>query len=154
MSTMLIQSGTLDDIADAIRAKTGGSASMTPLQMPTEIANIPSGGEDGVIVVYVDTSPNFVANQLFTYTAPKTGKCSVSYYTVMRQTGATVKVNDGSSITPTYSRNVPSGSLNFGYYFYEFNVVKNDTITVQLNYQGGSNNNHREFIVAVVEDVV
>lgn len=44
MSTMLIQSGTLDDIADAIRAKTGGSASMTPLQMPTQIASIPSGG--------------------------------------------------------------------------------------------------------------
>lgn len=44
MSTMLIQSGTLDDIADAIRAKTGGSAGMTPLQMPAQIASIPSGG--------------------------------------------------------------------------------------------------------------
>lgn len=120
----------------------------------SDIEDAPSGtGEvDGVVAVYVDTSPTYTANQLFTYTAPKTGKCSVSYYTVMRQTGATVKVNDGSSINPTYSKNVPSGSLNIGYYFYEFNVVKNDTITVQLNYQGGSNNNHREFIVVTVED--
>lgn len=49
MSTMLIQSGTLDDIADAIRAKTGGSASMTPLQMPTQIASIPSGSGANIL---------------------------------------------------------------------------------------------------------
>lgn len=46
MSTLLIQSGTLDDIADAIRAKTGGSSSMTPLEMPSEIASIVGGGGD------------------------------------------------------------------------------------------------------------
>ena len=47
MSLMFIDSGTLTDIADAIRAKTGDSNSMTPLEMPTEIANIPTsiGGE-------------------------------------------------------------------------------------------------------------
>lgn len=56
MSTMLIQSGTLDDIADAIRAKTGGSASMTPLQMPTQIASIPSGG--GIDILSGVTNPN------------------------------------------------------------------------------------------------
>lgn len=43
MSTLLIQSGTLDDIADAIRAKTGKVASMTPLEMPDEIADITGG---------------------------------------------------------------------------------------------------------------
>lgn len=57
MSTMLIQSGTLEDIADAIRAKTGGSASMTPLQMPTQIASIPSGG-GGIDVLSGVTNPN------------------------------------------------------------------------------------------------
>ena len=45
MSTMLIQSDTLDDIADAIRAKTGSVSTMTPLEMPTEIANISGGGD-------------------------------------------------------------------------------------------------------------
>jgi len=43
MSNLIIQSGTLDDIADAIRAKTGSQASMTPAQMVTNIASIPTG---------------------------------------------------------------------------------------------------------------
>lgn len=43
MSSLIIQSGTLDDIADAIRAKTGSQASMTPAQMVTNIASIPTG---------------------------------------------------------------------------------------------------------------
>ena len=41
---VVVLDDTLYDIADAIRAKTGGSADMTPGQMPTEIASIPSGG--------------------------------------------------------------------------------------------------------------
>ena len=44
MSSLIIQSGTLDDIADAIRAKDGDSSIMTPVEMATRIANIPSGG--------------------------------------------------------------------------------------------------------------
>lgn len=44
MSSLIIQSGTLSDIADAIRAKTGKAASMTPLEMPTEISSISGGG--------------------------------------------------------------------------------------------------------------
>jgi hypothetical protein len=44
MADRLIQTGTLTDIADAIRAKTGKSATMTPLEMPTEIASIIGGG--------------------------------------------------------------------------------------------------------------
>ena len=46
MSIMFINSDTLSDIADAIRAKTGGSGTMTPLEMPTEIASIGGGGID------------------------------------------------------------------------------------------------------------
>lgn len=44
MADRLIQTGTLSDIADAIRAKTGKSAIMTPLEMPEEIASIETGG--------------------------------------------------------------------------------------------------------------
>ena len=36
MADRLIQTGTLTDIADAIRAKTGKTATMTPLEMPSE----------------------------------------------------------------------------------------------------------------------
>lgn len=44
MADYLIQDTTLDAIADAINAKTGGSSAMTPAQMVTAIGNIPSGG--------------------------------------------------------------------------------------------------------------
>lgn len=42
MAEYLIQGETLDDIADAINAKTGGSSAMTPAQMVTAIQNIPA----------------------------------------------------------------------------------------------------------------
>ena len=44
MAEYLIQGTTLDAIADAINAKTGGASAMTPAEMVTEIASIPSGG--------------------------------------------------------------------------------------------------------------
>lgn len=40
MSTL---TDTFSDIADAIRAKTGSSATMTPAEMPTEIGSISTG---------------------------------------------------------------------------------------------------------------
>ncbi len=45
MAEYLIQSETLDDIADAINAKTGGSSAMTPAEMVTAIGSISGGGE-------------------------------------------------------------------------------------------------------------
>lgn len=69
MSTLLVQSGTFDNIADAIRAKTGKVASMTPLEMPQEIASISGGGE----VVVDEIIPRMTSN-----TTPK-GTCSASY---------------------------------------------------------------------------
>lgn len=47
MADYLIQDSTLTDIADAIRAKTGNSATMTPSEMPTEIGSIQTGGGGG-----------------------------------------------------------------------------------------------------------
>ena len=47
MAEYLIQDTTLDAIADAINAKTGGTSAMTPAEMVTEIAAIPSGGGGG-----------------------------------------------------------------------------------------------------------
>lgn len=48
MSLTLTQA--FSDIADAIRAKTGKSDTMTPAEMPTEIGSI-SGGGGGYIKV-------------------------------------------------------------------------------------------------------
>ena len=47
MSEYLIQDTTLTDIADAIREKTGKTDTMTPLEMPGEIAAIQGGGGGG-----------------------------------------------------------------------------------------------------------
>lgn len=50
MSEYLIQDTTLTDIADAIREKTGKTDTMTPLEMPGEIAAIQGGGGGGASV--------------------------------------------------------------------------------------------------------
>lgn len=55
MAEYLIQDTTLDAIADAINAKTGGSSAMTPAQMVTVIGSISGGGSQGLF----DLSFNF-----------------------------------------------------------------------------------------------
>lgn len=52
MSTL---TDTFSDIADAIRAKTGKSDTMTPAEMPTEIASISGGGADSLKVKTIKT---------------------------------------------------------------------------------------------------
>lgn len=52
MAEYLIQSETLDNIADAINAKTGGSSAMTPAQMVTAIDSISGGGEKVLTKLY------------------------------------------------------------------------------------------------------
>lgn len=53
MSTYFVQGSTMDAIADAINAKTGGSSAMTPAQMVTAIGSISGGGTaitDGIVI--------------------------------------------------------------------------------------------------------
>ena len=56
MADYLIHDSTLEDIADAIRAKTGGSSLIEPEDMPTEIASISSGTSitDGIVFIEKD----------------------------------------------------------------------------------------------------
>lgn len=58
MADYLIHDSTLEDIADAIRSKTGGSSLIAPEDMPTEIASIETGGGsfDGLQLVSVDST--------------------------------------------------------------------------------------------------
>lgn len=50
MAKKIINDSTLTAIADAIREKTGDSNTMTPLEMPTKIENIPTGGADEALL--------------------------------------------------------------------------------------------------------
>lgn len=56
MSVYTIQDTTLTDIADAIRSKTGKTASMTPAEMVDEIEGISGGVDitDGIVVTAID----------------------------------------------------------------------------------------------------
>lgn len=58
MSIYTIQDTTLTDIADAIRSKTGKTASMTPAEMVDEIESISGGGviTDGIVVTARDSN--------------------------------------------------------------------------------------------------
>lgn len=115
MSTMLIQSGTLDDIADAIRAKTGSSASMTPLQMPTQIASIPSGG-GGVNILSGDMplSSQGSEGDMFLQYPPDGLRCP----------------NGGGYCNVGYSGN------NNSEYVIEFMVTQNQTSSVPMVFGG------------------
>ena len=50
MADYLIHDSTLEDIADAIRSKTGGSSLIAPEDMPSEIESISGGGSSGGLV--------------------------------------------------------------------------------------------------------
>lgn len=73
----MIQKTTLDDIGDAIRAKTGGSALIAPGDMPAQIAAIvPTGGE----AVWFDDRNEYVVDYLdasATYTEANRSSVSV-----------------------------------------------------------------------------
>lgn len=71
MAEYLIQDTTLDAIADAINAKTGGSTAMTPAQMVTAIGTISGGGGGSLpsVITKIDggvfTPVNDIAGTLF-----------------------------------------------------------------------------------------
>lgn len=70
MSSYIIQSQTLTDIADAIRNKAGSSSSLTPLEMPNAIANISSGMSINTITIEIGTNSVANAGQLYKYFRP------------------------------------------------------------------------------------
>jgi hypothetical protein len=61
MSKVYLEDSTLTSIANAIRAKTGGSSSITPANMPTEIGSISGGSglNDDVRAIVENSNPTF-----------------------------------------------------------------------------------------------
>lgn len=90
MAEYLIQDTTLDAIANAINAKTGGSSAMTPAEMVMEIAAIPSGGgssgyakKTGSFVLASDyTFSNSIANGYSGSLLVDTGLSKIAYVTL------------------------------------------------------------------------
>ena len=70
MSSYIIQSQTLTDIADAIRNKAGSSSSLTPLEMPNAIANISSGISINTITIEIGENSVTNASKLYNYFHP------------------------------------------------------------------------------------
>ena len=70
MSDYLIHDSTLEDIADAIRSKTGGSSLINPEDMPTEIASISGGGSLPSSISKIDGGTFTFASNTSTTNAP------------------------------------------------------------------------------------
>lgn len=97
MSSLIIQSGTLEDIADAIRAKTGGQSAMTPAEMITAIGTISGGSTSNI---------TFTGNDLSYFLS--------SYYTaLLRNAGEQASSNLASIMTTIFSHlNITTSDIN------------------------------------------
>lgn len=105
MSTMLIQSETLEDIADAIREKTSSLDSMTPLEMPTNIASIPTGGGNDLILFRIENIPTYTSQANYDFTIDYTGSvnvliCQSSVYNANTKIGILL---NGTEVSYTYA---------------------------------------------------
>ena len=152
MSTMLVQSESLENVADAIRAKTGSSDTMSLAEMVTNIGSIVSA-TDEIVDVFVDTNPTFGA-MYKSYTAGISGTLSFMYLCRCRQVHtAAPKLNvAGTTINASVSAVQGNQVPAYGTYYFTCAVQAGDSII--LDYEplaGGMNNNHVDLIVAVIQ---
>lgn len=124
MSTYLIQDSTLTGIANAIRAKTGGSAAMTPAQMATEIGSISGGSSITVEPLTVTqngttTAPSGKAYSPVTVNVPQpSGRKVIN----ISQNGTTYEnIADYSSVKINVSVEAPQGTTT---------ITSNGTVNV------------------------
>lgn len=121
---VVVLDDTLTDIADAIRAKTGGSATMTPSEMPTEIANIPSGGGTGIPREVSATGVYQIPPQNFTFSLPATavdiGEYALQYAfynctpLISADLGHLTTVSGGYALSNAFYGCTNLASINFG----------------------------------------
>ena len=133
MST-IIKDETLASVADAIREKTGKTDKMTPVEMATEIAEIPTGGED--------TLAEYLSNATYEYAVPATVTQLVSkaFQNMARLSkisfnGKTKAYNDGSlfsgcsNLTEADLTNLDcSNCTTLTYWFYNCNKLAKITL--------------------------
>lgn len=125
MSLLVINPNTLEDIADAIREKTGGVNLMTPLEMPNEILNIPAGGNDNLVLFRIENIPTYTSQANYDFTITFAGSvnvliCQSSVYNANTKIGILLNGTEISysyaseSTTPYYFRERQNLSVNIG----------------------------------------
>lgn len=107
---VVVLDSTLTSIANAIRSKTGGSATMTPGQMPAQIASIPSGGGGEGIPREVDANGVYgLPTQSFTFSLPANatdiGAYALSYSFYGCTSLTSVDLSSLTDINATYALN-------------------------------------------------
>lgn len=110
MAEYLIQSGTLETIANAIRAKKGTSNPMTPAQMATEIAGITTV-ENVEWHQDVEAVRNYIAN--VNYTGVPYTESSILNYAPNPPVASNTKPIGETVGGTTYYNNVPNGNTPF-----------------------------------------
>lgn len=110
MSDYLIKSGTLESIANAIRAKKGTSNAMTPAQMAAEIAEI-SGVENVEWHQCPEAVRNYIAN--VNYTDVPYTESSITTYAPNPPVVSNTKPVGKTAGGKTYYNNIPNGDTPF-----------------------------------------
>ena len=87
MADYIIQDSTLEDIADAIRAKTGGSSAMTPAQMVTAIGSISGSGVESVEGTFTLTNDSSFPTITHNLGTTKIAGFVVPHYTIVAHSG-------------------------------------------------------------------
>ena len=138
MSLLVINPDTLSDIADAIRSKTGGVDTMTPLEMPDEIESITTGGSGDVVINWYSGYVSTGAAQERSYTAEHDGTlfvCAINTALNVVVTGwdrPRAYLNDVEQTALTSGGGTWDWRYNNGLYYatYSIDVVEGDEVRV------------------------
>lgn len=116
MSKAIITASLLADIADAIRAKTGDTASMTPSEMAEEIANISTG-----------TTPT--GTKQISITANGTTTEDVTNYANAEITVNVPGIESGTITGNTATFNIPVSALHSHVYIWADTIKSDDDLS-------------------------
>lgn len=157
MAEYRIQGSTLDAIADAINAKTGGSSAMTPAEMVTAIGTISGGGGGGSL----PSSISAIDGGEFTFAST-----TKSTYQITHSLGAVPKgfviwtddVDISTDANNTVIRGVfivdESANGSVTSYLYQMSAYNNNfnnyTRSIGSNYSGYANANYISYNVGNV----
>ena len=140
MSLMFIDSDTLSDIADAIRTKKGTSNEMTPLDMPGEIASIPTPTGSGEAYEYNSGTSHYFGEVTKTVTIQNSGTLYVMVGENYSSQRSTMTVN-GISVSATQS------DYNYiGFTYFTTPIQGGDEVAVTFYGNGGGSTGYRMLI--------